>query len=94
MLDRYTKRGENGKALCNCDTCNGDCYKCELTDKQMERLAAYEDSGLSPEQVQEIAKAQTDGRLAVLPAKWRSDYYFGKKVIITHKAAEKALEAE
>lgn len=31
------------------------------------RLAAYEDSGLSPEEVQELAKAKEEGRLVVLP---------------------------
>lgn len=29
----------------------------------IDRLAAYEDSGLSPEQVQELAKAKAEGRL-------------------------------
>jgi hypothetical protein len=33
------------------------------------RLAAYEDSGLSPDEVQELAKAKADGRLMVLPCK-------------------------
>ena len=33
------------------------------------KLAAYEDSGLSPEEVQELAKAKADGRLKILPAK-------------------------
>ena len=33
------------------------------------KLAAYEDSGLSPEEVQELAKAKADGRLVVLPCK-------------------------
>jgi hypothetical protein len=31
------------------------------------RLAAYEDSGLSPEEAQELAQAKADGRLVVLP---------------------------
>jgi len=30
------------------------------------RLAAYEDSGLSPEEVQDLAKAKADGRLKIL----------------------------
>jgi hypothetical protein len=34
-----------------------------------DRLAAYEDSGLSPDEVQELAKAKADGRLKILPAK-------------------------
>lgn len=33
------------------------------------RLAAYEDSGLSPDEVQDLAKAKADGRLKILPAK-------------------------
>jgi hypothetical protein len=33
------------------------------------RLAAYEDSDLSPEQVRELAKAKAEGRLVVLPYK-------------------------
>lgn len=33
------------------------------------RLAAYEDSGLSPEEVQELAKTKEEGRLVVLPCK-------------------------
>ena len=33
------------------------------------RLAEYEDSELSPEEVQELAKAKADGRLKILPAK-------------------------
>ena len=33
------------------------------------KLAAYEDSGLSPEEVQGLAKAKADGRMVVLPCK-------------------------
>lgn len=40
-----------------------------------ERLAAYEDSGLSPEEVQEFAKAKAEGRLVVLPCKVGSDLW-------------------
>lgn len=35
----------------------------------IDRLAAYEDSGLSPEQVQELAQAKAEGKLVVLPCK-------------------------
>lgn len=35
----------------------------------MNRLAAYEDSGLSPQEVRELAKAKAEGRLVVLPCK-------------------------
>ena len=33
------------------------------------RLAAYEDSQMTPEEVQSLAKAKADGRLVVLPCK-------------------------
>ncbi len=33
------------------------------------KLAAYEDSNLSPEEVQELAQAKAEGRLVVLPCK-------------------------
>src|SRR5690606_1961761 len=41
-----------------------------------DRLAAYEDSGLSPEEAQELAKAKADGRLVVLPCKVGDNVYF------------------
>jgi hypothetical protein len=37
--------------------------------KAIDRLAAYEDTGLTPEEVAELAKAKADGRLMVLPCK-------------------------
>ena len=53
---------------CTQDCCDGEnCIS--WFDKQFSRLAAYEDSGLTPEQVQELAKAKADGRLKILPAK-------------------------
>ena len=42
----------------------------EVKDNEaITRLAEYEGSGLSPEEVQELAKAKADGRLVVLPCK-------------------------
>jgi hypothetical protein len=35
----------------------------------LERLAAYEDTGLTPAEVAELAEAKKDGRLVVLPCK-------------------------
>ena len=57
MMERLTYRDENGKAWAN------------INRIALEQLAAYEDSGLSPEEVQELAKAKADGRLKILPAK-------------------------
>jgi len=42
----------------------------EVKDNEaITRLAEYEGSGLSPEEVQELAKAEAEGRLVVLPCK-------------------------
>jgi len=35
----------------------------------LNRLAAYEDTGLTPEEVQKMARAKAEGRLVVLPCK-------------------------
>lgn len=37
--------------------------------KDVNRLAAYEDTGLTPERVAELAQAEWEGRLLVLPCK-------------------------
>lgn len=41
----------------------------EILNDVFDRLAAYEDSGLSPEEVQKMARAKVEGRLVVLPCK-------------------------
>jgi len=46
------------------------------TQEMLERLYEYENSGLSPEEVQELAKAKADGRLVVLPCKVGDNVYF------------------
>jgi len=38
-------------------------------DKTIDRLAAYEDTGMTPGEVAELARAKSDGRLVVLPCK-------------------------
>ncbi|MCL2563580.1 MAG: hypothetical protein FWE08_06055 [Oscillospiraceae bacterium] len=37
--------------------------------RALKKLSAYEDSGLTPERVAELAEAERDGRLVVLPCK-------------------------
>lgn len=88
--DHYMKCSED----CNVDM---DCVDCPAFDKLIKRLAAYEDTGLTPEEVmpkdkadeialklmrladlerlcsydrlRELAKADKDGRVVVLPCK-------------------------
>jgi hypothetical protein len=49
--------------------CGGGCDTCPSDNEYYRKLSAYEDSDLSPEQVQEFAKAKAEGRLVVLPCK-------------------------
>ncbi len=82
MIERLTNRNESGIAYAKIPTNPsnmidvGECY----TGRIIDRLTAYEDSGLSPEEVQELkvsvkicedcwnhAQAKAEGRLVVLP---------------------------
>ena len=98
--DHYMKCSED----CNVDM---DCVDCPAFDKLIERLAAYEDTGLTPEEIKapftedtminlaeqalgveadrlrELAEADKDGRLTVLPSKvGEKIYYLNGKYII------------
>ncbi len=61
-MERLTARNEKGGAYypgCFEEPCCGEGCKidnCELARKQCERLAAYEDLGVTPEQIREIDK--------------------------------------
>jgi hypothetical protein len=62
MIERLTKRNSNGDIASHVDPQKR--YMLFVN-----RLAAYEDSGLSPEEVQELVQAKAEGRLVVLPCK-------------------------
>lgn len=57
--DHYMRCSE----FCNVDM---NCIDCPAFDRLVERLAAYEDTGLTPEQCAEYAKADREGRYIVL----------------------------
>ena len=70
MLERLTMRRDN-EVFVNSEV-TGWTHSSNWSKpakEAIDRLAAYEDTGLSPEQVQELAKAKADGRLVVLPCK-------------------------
>ena len=62
MIERLTKRNSNGDVASHVDP-----QKRHMLF--VNRLAAYEDSGLSPEEVQKMARAKAEGRLVMLPCK-------------------------
>ena len=69
-MERITARNENGAKEAYypyCfreDTCDGDgmsekCDMCDFPIKICERIAEYEDTGLTPEQIRELAERDT-----------------------------------
>lgn len=81
-MDRLTRKGqdfENDFCLgCDCGYygepygCNspdGECESYRYFTQLADRLAEYEDTGLSPAEVAELAQAKADGRVVVLPCK-------------------------
>ena len=69
-LDRLTERnGDSVFILSKVTGWTRSSNWSKPAQEAIDRLAAYEDSGLTPEQVQELAKAEADGRLVGLPCK-------------------------
>lgn len=61
-MERLTMVGGDGRAYCDCVL---DCYSgCQ---RILKSLAAYEDSGLTPEEAAELARAKAENRLIILP---------------------------
>ena len=73
-MERLTAISENGKAYypyCfredTCDGCGSSekCDQCELSLKVCETLAAYENTGLTPEQVMELKERDTAKKIEI-----------------------------
>lgn len=106
-LTDYHVDGSGAYMVCSgaCIDDDFDCNNCKKLDEMVDRLAAYEDTGLEPEEIEEakgrvdlkfalwvskvwgladgrlndILKAEKDGRLVVLPAKPDETVYQRKK---------------
>lgn len=69
-MKRYTEKLGGGKIRLR----HGDIFHTHYPPKEyrgdaVNRLSAYEDTGLTPSEVAKLAKAKADGRLVVLPCK-------------------------
>ena len=55
-MERLTKKhyGGNGYYMACSEHCNKECFDCKEIDKIIDRLAAYEDTGLEPEEIYEV----------------------------------------
>jgi hypothetical protein len=69
-MKRWTKRNINGIA----EIIPGECETAAMLGA-LQRLAAYEDTGLTSERVAELAKAEAEGRLVGLPCKVGATVY-------------------
>lgn len=89
-MARMTKRFPDGKAVVVCDSCeqkkDKQCTFSECRASLIKRLAAYEDiaelcGGF--DRLRELAEADKDGRVVVLPCKVGETVYFvnGKQIL-------------
>lgn len=120
-MERLTKRDTDGQAIMDCEKCKADwtgkhgkpmvdCTALYCRNRLKNRLAAYEDTRLTPEEVsaivkewsdlctvigecggidrlREMAKADKDGRLVVLPCRVGDRLYevTGRKTISVYR---------
>ena len=77
MNERMTKRDTDGQAMMDCEKCKADwtgkhgkpmvdCTALYCRNRIKARLAAYEDTGLTPERCAEFARADAEGRYIVM----------------------------
>lgn len=76
-MERLTKRDTDGQAMMDCQKCEADwtgkhgkpmvdCTALYCRNRLKDRLAAYEDTGLTPERCAEFARADAEGRYIVM----------------------------
>jgi hypothetical protein len=72
-MERLTAEGTNGQLYaCGMSLCSDGeilCSNCPYQKEANARLAAYENTGLTPERVAELAEADRDKRLMVMPCR-------------------------
>lgn len=76
-MERLTKRDTDGQAMMDCQKCKADwmgkhgkpmdsCTALYCRNRLKDRIAAYEDTGLTPERCAEFARADAEGRYIVM----------------------------
>ncbi len=115
-MERLTKRDTDGQAMMDCEKCKADwtgkhgkpmvdCTALYCRNRLKDRLAAYEDLRLTPEEItamqhtldeyhkvaDPLLRAQADGRLVVLPCKVGDTVY---KVITIQAQKPVLLETQ
>lgn len=76
-MERLTKRDTDGQVMMGCEKCKADwtgkhgqpmvdCTALYCRNRLKDRLAVYEDTGLTPERCAEFARADAEGRYIVM----------------------------
>ena len=76
-MERLTKRMSDGQAMMDCEKCKADwtgkhgkpmvdCTALYCRNRLKDRIAAYEDTGLTPERCAEFARADAEGRCIIM----------------------------
>lgn len=76
-MERLTKRDTDGQVMMDCEKCKADwtgkhgqpmvdCTALYCRNRLKDRLAVYEDTGLTPERCAEFARADAEGRYIVM----------------------------
>ena len=98
-MERLTKRDADGQAMMDCEKCKADwtgkhgkpmadCTALYCRNRVKDRLAEYEDTGLTPEQVKELAH-DTTGPLHRKISEWIDAEAAGRLVVQPCKVGDK-----
>lgn len=102
MNKRLTKRDTDGQAMMNCQKCEADwtgkhgkpmddCTALYCRNRLLDRLVEYEDTGLTPEQIKELAH-DTTGPLHRKISEWIDAEAAGRIVVPPCKVGDRLYE--
>lgn len=102
MNERLTKRATDGQAMMDCQKCEADwtgkhgkpmagCTALYCRNRLLDRLVGYEDTGLTPEQIKELAH-DTTGPLHRKISEWIDAEAAGRIVVPPCKVGDRLYE--
>ena len=101
-MERLTKRATDGQAMMDCQKCEADwtgkhgkpmsgCTALYCRNRLLDRLVGYEDTGLTPEQIKELAH-DTTGLLHRKISEWIDAEAAGRIVVPPCKVGDRLYE--
>ena len=76
VMERLTNKKEADTQRRDYENRLKNGYPRSIPEERFLKLAAYEDTGLTPERAQELSQAEKDGRLVVLPCKNHESIFY------------------